>query len=134
MNLNDNVVPVELSTGTSLPLRPFQAKTGNIYHAILKRKNDGSLYNPGKYGVKVDSAVVGGKLPDHVTVSGTRVNATPGTTTTGNRKVTFNAPVMIEGQSRVLRLSISALPNGDFNVSGVLNRPGGQAGAAVTSL
>lgn len=135
MNLNTAIVSVDLSTGASIPLRPIKAKTGNVYHAVLKRKMDGSFYNPGKYGVKVDSSVVGGSLPTSVKLAGTTVSAVAGTTQSGNRKVTFNAPVTIEGETRVLRLSISALPNGDFNVSGVLNRPGGGSGtSAVSSL
>jgi hypothetical protein len=135
MNLNKDIIAVELSTGASIPLRPILAKTGNVYHAVLKQKADETYYNPGKYGVKVDKSVVGGSLPKSAKLAGTTVSAVPGVTQSGNRKVTFNASVTIEGESRNLRLSISALPNGDFNVSGVLNRPGGGAGSkAATSL
>lgn len=133
MNLNKDIVTVELSTGASIPLRPISAKTGNIYHAVLKRKNDGSFYNPGKYGVKVDASVIGGSLPKSAKLAGTTVSAVPGTTQSGNTKVTFSADVVIDGQPRKLRLSISALPGGDFNVSGVLNRPGGAFGTAAAS-
>lgn len=134
-NLHDQKIAVELSTGASIPLRGVKSvKTDNVYHAILKRKLDGSFYNPRKYGVKVDKTVIGGALPKSVKVSGSTVSAVEGKTMSGNRKVTFNAPVKVDGQDRVLHLSISALPNGDFNVSGSLHRPGGASGRAVTAL
>lgn len=134
-NLDTTPVTVELSTGASLPLRPIAAKTGNIYHAVLKSKKDGTRYNPGKYGVKCAPSVVGGSLPTSAKVNGRAINGTPGTTTSGNIKVTFKADLEIDGQARKLSLQISKLPDGNFNVSGVLNRPGsGSNGAATSSL
>jgi hypothetical protein len=132
-NLNTTVVPVDLSTGASIPLRPTLAKNGNVYHAVLKGKANGSTFDPGKYGVKVDKTVVGGSLPKEATIAGKTVSAVAGTTVSGNPKVSFRASVEIAGEKRIMRLSISALPNGDFNVSGALVRLGGSA-EPVTEL
>jgi hypothetical protein len=128
------VVVVELSTGTSIPLRPTTSKkTGNLYHAVLKSGSRG-LYDPGKYGVKVAPSVVGGSLPNAAKVEGISVKGERGrTATSDNEKVTFSANVKVDGQERRLRLSISKLPDGNFNVSGVLARPGGSKNAAPTS-
>jgi hypothetical protein len=135
-NLETTPIMVELSTGASLPLRPIKAKSGNVYHAILKAKADGSKYNPGPRGQKVAPSVVGGDLPDTVKVAGETIKMDAGTTKDkGNRKVSCSQKVNVEGLGeRVVRLHISALPDGTFNVSGSLNRPGGSAQVAATAL
>jgi hypothetical protein len=132
--LYKQIIKVELSTGVSLPFRGMRsAKSGNMYHAILKPKLDGSYYDPGKYGVKVAASVVGGSLPKTVKLNGATLAGVPGHTVSGNRKVTFNGDVTVDGEPRVLKLTISALPSGDFNVSGAIHRTRGAA-PSLTSL
>lgn len=137
MSNEQNPINIELSTGATLPLRPLKAKSGNTYHAVLKSKADGTRYNPGKYGVKVAPSVVGGALPESVVVFGHKLTATKGVTQSGNTKVSFAGTVDADlpGGKRAVRLSISQLPDGNFNVSGVISRPGGgSVGTAVSSL
>lgn len=130
-----NPVMVELSTGASIPLRPITAKkSNNVYHATLKTKASGEKYFPGAYGVKVNPSVVGGSLPTHVIVGGTTFQAEHGKTQGGNTKVSFKGAVSIDGNDRTLRLSISALPDGNFNVSGSLTRAGGAVREAASAL
>jgi hypothetical protein len=118
---NNNLIPVKLSTGASFPLRPIASpKTGSVYHAVLKVKDDGKLYDPGSFGQRVDASVVGGALPTSVTVAGTAVKGVTGKSSSGNDKVVFYAALKVNGVIRKLDLAISKLPNGDFNVAGHL--------------
>lgn len=136
-NFSDTtIVPVELSTGATIPLRPIKAKSGNTYHAVLKSDGRGGYKHPGKFGVKVAGPVVGGKLPESVVVNGERIRGTYGESQGGNPKVSFSARIDVPGLGeRMLRLTISSLKDGNFNVGGSLNRPGGSSGApAAESL
>lgn len=131
-NFNDTPVMVELSTGASLPLRPAVAKkTGNPYHTILKGNKPA-----GRYGVKVDPAVVGGALPTSIKAFGKTIAKKDGVTQSGNTKVSFTETVETPAGPRILSISISMLDNGKaYNVLGSLHRPGGAGGAkALASL
>lgn len=131
------LVPVELSTGATIPLRPIKAaKTNNVYHAVLKSDGRGGHKHPGKWGVKVDASVVGGSLPEKVTIAGVTIVGVKGTSQGGNPKMTYSERISVEGLGeRQFKLTISELKDGVFNVGGSLNRPGGGGSQTVaTSL
>lgn len=58
MDINQNVVEAHLSTGTTLPLRATQAKSGNRFWGTLSQKANGERYYS-RFGVSVPLALVG---------------------------------------------------------------------------
>ncbi len=112
------VIPVVLDNGNELPFRQTVAKSsGNTVWGILNTKGTALV---GFYGRNVSTAVVGNKLPTHVTVAGTKVELTPGKGTSGNAKVSGSAKVNLDGKEMAFSIRVNQIDNG-YNVSGSIH-------------
>lgn len=132
--MSNDTINVKLSTGAVLPYRNTISKKGNAYHAILKSRDDRSLYDPGHFGTKVVGSVVGNALPETATINGTVVKGVKGRTSGSPRdRVVFLAPVVIDGNICRFELNISQLDNGEFNVHGSLLGAAAKANARSTA-
>lgn len=137
MAQNTDFLPLALSTGAEIPLRPIVSGSGNKYHATLATRKDGSKWFSPKYGVNVEGAVVGGALPTWVKFQGKRftlvMDVSP---TTGKARAHTDKPVKVtvDGEEKQLSFRISDQGDGRFNIAASINGIGGGKKAAVSTL
>jgi hypothetical protein len=116
-------IPVDLSTGRSIPFRPAKSQKGDDIFGVIN-PTTGWVAHSNSRGVNVAADVVGDGLPTYVEVLGKRVELKTGTTGTGNpKRYAANVPVEVDGEPRAFSIRISRTQRG-YNVAGSITRRG----------
>lgn len=90
----NETINLALSTGASIPMRPYTTKAGGLAYGIMPKGATKAK------AVKVNKSVLGGTMPKHLTVKGVKVQAKTGTNDKGQPKAVFSTLIDLNGATK----------------------------------